>query len=537
MPFYEEDVTFDPQPLREIVPSVTPVDKFPRNLAEGETQRYIDGDRIVTRERVDGVTYETSTDSDTEIKNITNLVVSEDSLGSSNVTFEFENNNIVCRDDSHNIRAQFGQISSGNSFGMATFDSSGNELMNISGNQAVLAGWTIGTNLISKTNSSTGHTISMNADTQPRLQVQNGSNTLVKVGMLTASKAGFQLFKSDGSTEVFKADEDGAMIAGWDFTETLFRSESSGARIELNADKNRVSIFDDSDEKVVMGYLDGLAKNDGSGDWGSNDYGFWAKDGDSLQIDGDMQYESGDWMVQNDASLKIHDGDGDEIIRLGTYSGAKGLFIGDDIDSTAPLARYEKAKILIGDESGEYLRYTTAGGLEINGDITVTGDTSTLGQDDYKSGALDTGKWTIIGNVTQTSTNTGIGLSDTTDDAAWDSGVRWSQAFKREHAPTFYCDMKILTVGSNNNNHMVGWFKDKTTAGHLSSLLYGIYLSDNDLIWRHGGSNNYGSTTSHYGMTNTLAVGQRIRLVIQVKTGGGANGYIYLNGDYQTPYI
>ena len=224
-------------------------------------------------------------------------------------------------------------------------------------------------------------------------------------------------------------------IAGWEFTEELFRSASSAERIELNATENRISIFDAVNEKVVMGYLDGLGRNNafgtatggsttylddstkdyatdalvgldiaitsgtgspqtrtitsntatriyasfspavGSGSvyavrYTSSNYGFWALDGDTLMIDGDMTYESGDWIVNNDASLKIIDGSGNEILRLGTDSGEKGLFIYDT--GAAQLAKYISDEIYIG-EPGNFLRYTTAGGLVIEGDVTVAG--------------------------------------------------------------------------------------------------------------------------------------------------------------------
>ena len=211
-------------------------------------------------------------------------------------------------------------------------------------------------------------------------------------------------------------------IAGWEFTEELFRSAAGGARVQLDSTQNRVSIFSDDTEKVVMGYLEGLGRNkawgtatggsttylddstkdyniEGSGElsgltisitsgtgspqtrtitsntatrifasfspaagsgsvyavrYTSSNYGFWALDGDTLMIDGDMTYESGDWIVQNDASLKIINGSGNEIIRLGTDSGEKGLFIYNT--SSDQLAKYISDEIYIG-EPGNFLRY------------------------------------------------------------------------------------------------------------------------------------------------------------------------------------
>jgi len=87
----------------------------------------------------------------------------------------------------------------------------------------------------------------------------------------------------------------------------------------------------------------------------SADYGFWAKDGDTLNIDGDVTYESGDWIVQNNGSLKILDGSGNEIVRLGTDTSAKGLFIYNTTGDT--LAEYSSSQIMIGDGSNKYFKY------------------------------------------------------------------------------------------------------------------------------------------------------------------------------------
>jgi len=44
----------------------------------------------------------------------------------------------------------------------------------------------------------------------------------------------------------------------------------------------------------------------------AGDYGFFAKEGDRLRIDGDVEYTSGDFLVQNDGSLVIESGSGVE---------------------------------------------------------------------------------------------------------------------------------------------------------------------------------------------------------------------------------
>lgn len=79
----------------------------------------------------------------------------------------------------------------------------------------------------------------------------------------------------------------------------------------------------------------------------SADYGFWAAQGDRLWIDGEVQVSGGDWIIQHDASYKVLDGAGKEIIRLGTDTGEKGLFVYDTAGVAA--AKYTSSQIFIGD--------------------------------------------------------------------------------------------------------------------------------------------------------------------------------------------
>jgi hypothetical protein len=176
-------------------------------------------------------------------------------------------------------------------------------------------------------------------------------------------------------SNVFKVTSAGVLtassgiIGGWNIQETLLSSEISGARIELDKGNNRISIFDDVNSKVVMGYLDGLPKNDGSGNWGASNYGFWVRAGDLLSIDGDTEYISGDWIVQDDASYLVNDASDNTIIRLGTDTGEKGLFIYNT--SGTQLAKFISDEVFIG-EVGNSLTYDTTNGLVIEGDITAT---------------------------------------------------------------------------------------------------------------------------------------------------------------------
>jgi hypothetical protein len=144
-----------------------------------------------------------------------------------------------------------------------------------------------------------------------------------------------------------------------------------------------------------MGYLNGLVKNDGTGNWGASDYGFWAASGDYLKIDGDVDYKSGDWIVRNDGSLLINNAADQTIIRLGTDTGEKGLFIYDT--SATQLGKFISDKIYVGKE-GAYFQYTTAGGLEIFGPTEITGGVLTATNIDA---AIITGS-EITGSVLKT---------------------------------------------------------------------------------------------------------------------------------------
>jgi len=192
-------------------------------------------------------------------------------------------------------------------------------------------------------------------------------------------------------------------IGGWSIGETLLKSADTGARIELNSTKNRISVFDTNVEKVVMGYLHNLPKNSGVADevWGPGDYGFWAKNGDKLVIDGDVEYENGDWLIQNDASYLVQTADGDDIIRLGTSGTSKGLFMYNS-NNVVVTSLTQGAVRLGAAGAAQYMEYTSAG-LVVKGDITGSSGTFS----DTVSAATITGS-NITGGTIQTSASTEI---------------------------------------------------------------------------------------------------------------------------------
>jgi hypothetical protein len=167
----------------------------------------------------------------------------------------------------------------------------------------------------------------------------------------------------------------GGAIGGWKIYDKKLSSalDESTNRIELNKEKNRVSIFSTSSEKVAMGYLNELLKNGPAFDvtkayilndrvlyngivyrckltggtagtlptnttywevstvaYTTQDYGFWVAPGDTVHVDGPMEILNGD-MTAHDASFSVHSG-GSEIIRLGSDIGSQGLhFYTNDI--------------------------------------------------------------------------------------------------------------------------------------------------------------------------------------------------------------
>lgn len=541
------------------------VERTQRTLSEGEGAFFDEGGRIRHTINYNGQTYSTELTTEEDVTpsdTLQQFQFTETSIGGANFTLDLGENAVIVRDGNGNQRALFGQITT-TGYGLQAKDSSGNELVGLYGTTNKISNWTISPSAFSNSSQDGSKTISLEsglADNQPKVKVIDGSTTMVELGVIGNNVSGLKINNAAG-TNVITIDGSGTTeIAGWDFTEDLFRSESTGARIELNANKNRVSIFDANDEKVVMGYLDGLAKNDGSGNWASNDYGFWAKAGDTLQIDGNIEYESGDWMVENDASLKIHDGDGDEIIRLGTYDGDKGLFIGSDIDTTTPLAKYTGSQILIGDESGQHMKYTTANGLEITGDITVTGDTSNNFYSNFQYGDvgsqnLPTSHFAVItgsGGLNQYQHAQGMQFYDSNINQAydyntsswtsdgWDCGWFTQKEFKREDIPTLTWDIQLLKSGgsssdanqldSNNDNRfeMIGWHESKNNSSY-TVLGYGVYFSRDDAYW-YGNGGIVGTIFSN----DTSKAGNTYRMVLSL-TSTGAVGRLYENGDFTTP--
>ncbi|MHA1347967.1 MAG: hypothetical protein ACTSO3_16310, partial [Candidatus Heimdallarchaeaceae archaeon] len=267
----------------------------------------------------------------------------------------------------------------GNTYGLRGYNNSGTQIFELSASTAQISGFNIGAGNIASTGiiiDSENKKISINSPTfaatgiqldynsgNPRFHAGDGVSHYIKYDGSNLSWKGTDTeLTTTGTLSVSNLQADGGNIAGWEITATKLRSSSSGRRIELNENKDRISVFDSADnEKVVMGYLNGLTKNASPSEtWGSDDYGFYAAPGDHLKIDGNATYFSGDWIIQHDAAYKVLDGSNNEIIRLGTHDGKKGIFIWDSTGTL--LAEYHANGFLVGDttKTGNYIEYTTA---------------------------------------------------------------------------------------------------------------------------------------------------------------------------------
>jgi hypothetical protein len=211
-------------------------------------------------------------------------------------------------------------------------------------------------------------------------------------------------------------------IGGWEIDSTTLKSNNSS--VKLDSTKSRVSIYAGNTEKVVMGYLEDLPKNDGTGNWSAGDYGFWAKDGDRLNIDGDVKYESGDWIVENDGSLLIKDGSDNTIIRLGTAAGEKGMFIYNTTGQK--LAKYVSDMIMIGKDDSS-LTYSVANGIELNGQMNIN-----LNSNLYFTPGEDT---LTIFDIAEFDNDV---FSDESGKIIFDSGTEKIEVFMKLATPAFY---------------------------------------------------------------------------------------------------
>ena len=178
--------------------------------------------------------------------------------------------------------------------------------------------------------------------------------------------------------------------------------------------------------------------------------------------------------------------------------------------------------------------------LNISGDITVTNPNDFAAPTfSYNFGGdgtqvLDTGVWNKNGGVDETPSTTGIGFDDNSSGTSWNSAVVSKRNFKRSNGPRLEWDFKILQVASDTDNRyeMLGWGASSTMTSHTSQV-YAIYVQDQYIFWRFHNS----SGTADFAVDDPpgISVGDTFRLRITLKTGGGALGELFKNGDFTSP--
>jgi len=241
---------------------------------------------------------------------------------------------------------------SGNQLRFSTEDGSLTVSGTITASSGNIGGWSITSQGLLGTNASllsAGELVLGSSDEIVKLSSQDSTYRLW-IGSVDPALAPFRVTKEGNVRAV------AGVVGGWILDTTMLKSADSGARIELNQDKKRISVFDAYNETVAMGYLEGLPKRDGSGYWGAGDYGFWAKQGDRLRIDGDVEYIKGDWLIQNDASYLIKDSQDRVILRMGTDTGEKGFYLYDPTTSALQIRLGTK-----GTEKGLYVLENNTG--------------------------------------------------------------------------------------------------------------------------------------------------------------------------------
>nr|BDD43793.1 hypothetical protein 12 [Spirochaetaceae bacterium] len=157
-------------------------------------------------------------------------------------------------------------------------------------------------------------------------------------------------------------------IGSWLINPGHLRSAAAGTkRIDLNAIDNRVEVWatGEAEPKNAMGFAGGLSNPaNRSQTLGTDIFGFWSSQGNKISFFGDADLSSGQWILQQDASMDVVDTDGDALLRYGTNSGGKGLFYWSNPSLTPGDSVLEAS--LIGQSGG----WSVGGNLEVSGYLT-----------------------------------------------------------------------------------------------------------------------------------------------------------------------
>ena len=215
--------------------------------------------------------------------------------------------------------------------------------------------------------------------------IEKGTLTMAEISNIlqstnySANTTGWQIRK-DGTAEFCG----GVKVGNWIVAPNKLQSKSTGARIELVADKNRVSILGSTGvTELAMGYWGGLQKFDEDGNLLSGQFhtdderGYYILPGNKLSVRGDAEYSGGSWSVKSGGSYRILNALNDTIVKMGTEAGEVGTFIYDNFGNIT--SALTNSRIEIGNiATGTGLKYDSEG-LNIVGRIKLTAPTDTSG--------------------------------------------------------------------------------------------------------------------------------------------------------------
>ncbi len=319
------------------------------------------------------------------------------------------------------------------------------------------------------------------------------------------------------------------VIGGWTIGSTI-QSNTGASYLLLDPAQSRVSVVGSSGTVAAMGYLSGLAINGSTwssltaysvGDyvfysgvtykcttaspagtiptntsywtvstdtWTASDYGFWAKAGQYLKIDGPVSYSNGDWIIGHDASYLINQGT-TTVVRLGMRSGSNGLYINEgNIGSSGYSAYLTSDSFFVGDNLN-YISYgagvltlsltallvqstltSALGSLKISSQGTVNSLTNpmTLTTDSSGNGIVNgtNGLDLQIGGVTYASltkpgsgrSNFGVGTGSSFPSIHLDFGLNWNEVqwFVSDGASTnmWHLSQNIIGGALTNDLHL-----------------------------------------------------------------------------------
>lgn len=277
-----------------------------------------------------------------------------------------------------------------------------------------VGGFTLSTTTLSGTNFSIVNTGNITLGTSNNVVRLSSSDATYRlwVGHATATSAPFRVTQAgvltaSGATISGTLTAEAGSIGGWTLASGTMRSGAVGtARIELNQSLRRVAIYDSANlTKVAMGYLDGLAKRDATGAWDAQSYGFWAKPGDKLIVDGDMDYVNGDYLISRDSSYRIEttgDGygavsfNGSTVLSRVSYTDSSAMTISAWVKTTENSGT--SSHILYLSRSGTQASPSVKFGIAyVNGQVQIIyGNSGNTGQVISTSTAINNNQWHLV---------------------------------------------------------------------------------------------------------------------------------------------